>query len=181
MPNSALARHPVSLAGAALASASVVAFIGLFVAELLGLFTNPYAALVVFVAVPALLVIGLLLIPLGMWLERRRLRRHPGAEREWFVIDFRSPVTRRRAEATQRLQKRLTVLSEHGTKITGFLDEGTRELLQAKFLTEHFIQTLKGQQALIFRQPLGANTPALNPQAEFSRAASVISSAASCP
>ena len=46
---------------------------------------------------PALLVAGLLLIPFGMWLERRRLLRHPGAEREWFVIDFRSPTTRRRA------------------------------------------------------------------------------------
>ena len=84
-------------------------------------------------------------------------------------------LTRRRAEATQRLQKRLAVLSEHGAKITGFLDQGTKELLQAKFLTEHFPNTLKGQQALIFRQPLGANAPALNPQAEFSRAASVIS------
>src|SRR4029453_3300755 len=90
-------RHPVSLTGAVLATASGVAFICLLVAELLGLFDNPYAALVVFVAVPALLLIGLLLIPFGMWLERRRLRRHPGAEREWFVIDFRSPATRRRA------------------------------------------------------------------------------------
>jgi len=95
--NSALARHPVSLVGAVLATASAVAFIALFVAELLDLFTNPYAALVVFVAVPALLVTGLLLIPFGMWLERRRLLRHPGSEREWFVIDFRSATTRRRA------------------------------------------------------------------------------------
>jgi nitrate/TMAO reductase-like tetraheme cytochrome c subunit len=95
--NSALLRHPVSLAGAMLATAGAVAFIALFVAELLGLLHNPYAALVVFVAVPAILVIGLLLIPFGMWLERRRLLRHPGSEREWFVIDFRSPATRRRA------------------------------------------------------------------------------------
>ena len=54
-------------------------------------------SLVVFVAVPALFVLGLLLIPFGMWLERRRLLRHPGSEREWLVIDFRSPTTRRRA------------------------------------------------------------------------------------
>jgi len=92
-----LARHPASLVGAVLATASGVAFIALFVAELLGLFENPYASLVVFVAVPALFVAGLLLIPFGMWLERRRLLRHPGSEREWFVIDFRSPTTRRRA------------------------------------------------------------------------------------
>jgi hypothetical protein len=41
-------------------------------------------------------VLGLLLIPSGMWLERRRLLQHPGSEREWFVIDFRSAATRRR-------------------------------------------------------------------------------------
>ena len=96
MPSSALARHPASLAGAALATASAVAFIALFVADLLGLFDNPYASLAVFVAVPALFVTGLLLIPFGMWLEHRRLLRDPGAEREWFVIDLRSAATRRR-------------------------------------------------------------------------------------
>ena len=97
MPGRALARHPVSLAGVVLATASAVAFLALLVAELLGLFANPYAALVVFVALPALLVTGLLLIPFGMWLERRRVLRHPGSERDWFVIDFRSAATRRRA------------------------------------------------------------------------------------
>ena len=39
-----------------------------------GCSTNPYAGLVVFVAIPALFVLGLLLIPLGMRLQRRRLR-----------------------------------------------------------------------------------------------------------
>ena len=45
---------------------------------------------------PALVVLGLLCMPFGMWLEHRRLVRHPGAAREWFVVDFRSPATRRR-------------------------------------------------------------------------------------
>jgi nitrate/TMAO reductase-like tetraheme cytochrome c subunit len=97
--SSALARHPASLAGVVLTTASAVVFIALLVALLSGLFNNPYAALVVFVALPALLVLGLLLIPFGMWLEHRRLLRHPGAAREWFVIDFRSAVTRRRVLA----------------------------------------------------------------------------------
>ena len=80
-----------------LTTASAVGFIALLIALLFGLFNNPYAALVVFVALPALFVLGLLLIPFGMWLEHRRLVRHPDATREWFVIDFRSPATRRRA------------------------------------------------------------------------------------
>jgi nitrate/TMAO reductase-like tetraheme cytochrome c subunit len=96
VPNRALARHPVSLAGVVLTTAGAVGFIALLIAFLFGLFHNPYAALVVFVALPALVVLGLLLIPLGMWLEHRRLLRHPDATRDWFVIDFRSPATRRR-------------------------------------------------------------------------------------
>ena len=96
MPNRVLARHPVSLAGVVLTTVSAVGFIALLIALLFGLFNNPYAALVVFVALPALIVLGLLLIPFGMWLEHRRLARHPAVSREWFVIDFKSPTTRRR-------------------------------------------------------------------------------------
>ena len=90
-----LVRHPIALAGVLLATAGGVGFAALLVAELAGLFDNPYAGLVVFVVVPAIVVIGLLLIPLGMWLEHRRLQRHPERAREWFVIDFRSAATRR--------------------------------------------------------------------------------------
>jgi nitrate/TMAO reductase-like tetraheme cytochrome c subunit len=99
VPSSALARHPVALAGVVLTTASAVGFITLLIAQLFGLFDNPYAALVVFVAIPALFVLGLLLIPLGMWLEHRRRLRHPDASRDWFVIDFRSAATRRTAVA----------------------------------------------------------------------------------
>jgi nitrate/TMAO reductase-like tetraheme cytochrome c subunit len=88
-------RHPLSITGVVLATSAGVVFLALLAAELLGLFTNPYAGLVVFVVMPALLVLGLILIPLGMWLEHRRVRAHPEAAREWFVIDFRSPATRR--------------------------------------------------------------------------------------
>ena len=96
-------RHPVALAGVLLATAGAVAFAALLVAELWGLFDNPYAGLVVFVLVPAIVVLGLLLIPLGMWLEHRRLIAHPGADRDWFVIDFRSARTRRLAMAVLAL------------------------------------------------------------------------------
>jgi nitrate/TMAO reductase-like tetraheme cytochrome c subunit len=82
-----------------LTTVAAVVFIALLIAELSGLFNNPYAGLVVFVAVPALFVLGLLLIPVGMWLEARRLRQHPDIARDWAVIDFRSPVTRRRTMA----------------------------------------------------------------------------------
>jgi hypothetical protein len=93
--NEALARHPVAIAGALIATAGAAAFIVLVVAILAGMFENPYAGLVVFIAIPALFVIGLLLIPLGMHLQRRKIARNPDAAAEWPVLDFRVPRLRK--------------------------------------------------------------------------------------
>ena len=93
----ALVRHPLAMAGVILTTVSAVAFFALVAAALAGLLQNPYAGLVVFVLVPALTVLGLLLIPLGMWLEWRRLRHHPEAVRDVPVIDLRNPIVRLRA------------------------------------------------------------------------------------
>ena len=97
MTREALARHPLAIAGALITTTAAVVFIALVIAMFAGLFDNPYAGLVVFVAIPALFVLGLLLIPLGMWLERRKLQRDPGAVAEWPVFDFRRREVRRRA------------------------------------------------------------------------------------
>jgi hypothetical protein len=94
----ALVRHPVAIVGAVLATASAVAFIVLAIAMLAGLLDNPYAGLVVFVAIPAAFVLGLLLIPIAMWQEQRRLRADPqAAPPDWPVLDFRIPTVRRTA------------------------------------------------------------------------------------
>jgi NapC/NirT cytochrome c family, N-terminal region len=87
-------RHPVSLAGVVITTASAVGFVALFAADLLGLFTNPYAGLVIFVALPALFVAGLLLIPCGIWLQRRAVRRDPSRTDDWPVVDLRQRRTR---------------------------------------------------------------------------------------
>ena len=99
----ALARHPLAIAGALITTASAVAFIALGIAALAGLFNNPYAGLVVFVALPALFVLGLLLIPAGMWLQKRRLERDPSAQTDWPVFDFRRASVRRTALAITAL------------------------------------------------------------------------------
>jgi hypothetical protein len=92
----ALARHPVAIAGAMITTASAAVFIALVIAEFTGLLQNPYAGLVVFIALPAIFVLGLLLMPLGMWLQQRKLQHHPEAPTGWPVIDFGKPVVRRR-------------------------------------------------------------------------------------
>jgi len=82
-----LARNPVSWAGGTIATTAAVLFLLLFALELLGYLANPYIGLLVFVAVPAALVFGLLLIPIGMLWERRRTRNTPGAA-HWPIVDF---------------------------------------------------------------------------------------------
>jgi hypothetical protein len=94
---SALARHPLAVAGAVIATATGVVFITLVIAMLAGMLTNPYAGLVLFLAIPAVFVLGLLLIPAGMWIERRKLLRHPGDVAEWPIVDFRRVEVRRGA------------------------------------------------------------------------------------
>jgi NapC/NirT cytochrome c family protein len=97
MVREALARHPLSIVGALITTASAVVFLALLIAGLAGMFSNPYAGLVIFVAIPAIFFVGLLLIPAGMWLQRRKLRLDPTASVDWPVMDFRDGRVRRTA------------------------------------------------------------------------------------
>jgi len=92
-----LVRHPLAIAGAVLTTAAAVVFVALAIAMVAGMLDNPYAGLVVFIAIPAVFVLGLLLIPTGMWVERRRLQRDPNAAVDWPVLDFRRSEVRRGA------------------------------------------------------------------------------------
>lgn len=86
------ARNPVSLVGIAVATAMAMLFLVLLLLDAFGYLANPYLGLVLFVAAPAAFVAGLLLIPIGIWLDRRRLRRSPGPLRsDWPVIDLAKP------------------------------------------------------------------------------------------
>jgi len=71
----AITRNSVSLCGAALTTAAAILFISLFVGESLGLGGGPYLGILTFVILPALFVLGLLLIPGGIAWQRRRFRR----------------------------------------------------------------------------------------------------------
>lgn len=90
-----LVRHPVAIAGTLITVSAAVVFVALAIGALIGWFDNPYAGLVVFVGIPAVFVLGLILIPAGMWLQRRKLARHPETADDWPVYDFRVPRVRR--------------------------------------------------------------------------------------
>ena len=69
----------------AIVTLSAVLFLFVFLLDLFGLHTNPYLGIVFFLILPAFFVLGLLLIPLGVVLERRRAAgaSRRGAGRAW--------------------------------------------------------------------------------------------------
>ena len=94
MGRSALLRHPLAIAGVVITTASAVVFIALAIAMVAGMLVNPYAGLVVFVAIPAVFLMGLVLIPVGTRLQRLKLAREGGTP-EWPIVDFRRKEVRR--------------------------------------------------------------------------------------
>jgi len=68
--------NPISLAGGAITTASGVTMIGYWLVELFGRFNdNPYLGIIFFLLLPGLFVGGLLLIPIGIWVRRKKLQR----------------------------------------------------------------------------------------------------------
>ena len=93
-----LIRSPLSISGMVLTTISAVLFLIVFLADLFGLHTNPYIGIVFFLVLPGLFLVGLALIPLGAWHERRR--RHAGkppSEVAWPRLDLNNPSHRQRA------------------------------------------------------------------------------------
>ena len=81
--------NPISLAGGALTTASGVTLIGYWLVDLLGRpFDNPYLGIIFFLILPALFVIGLALIPLGIFIRRRKLQREGAVPLEFPRVDF---------------------------------------------------------------------------------------------
>ena len=90
-----LIRSPISVAGMVLTTISAVSFLVVFFADLFGLHTNPYIGIVFFLVLPGLFLIGLLLIPLGAWVERRRRAAGKApSSASWPRIDLNDPAQR---------------------------------------------------------------------------------------
>jgi nitrate/TMAO reductase-like tetraheme cytochrome c subunit len=87
--------NPVSLAGGAVTTASGITMIGYWMIELIGQkYQHPYLGLIFFLILPALFVIGLLMIPIGMYLRRRKLQREGHIPAEFPKIDLNDRIFR---------------------------------------------------------------------------------------
>ena len=87
-------RNPLSLVGAVLVTFSAAFFLFVFLLDLFGMHTNPYAGILFFLILPGVFIFGLVLIPIGWYLERRRRAKGLGA-RQWPRIDLNDPTHRR--------------------------------------------------------------------------------------
>lgn len=89
----AFTAHPLAAFGTALTTLSAVLFVLFFIIESAGWLENPYLGLISFVLLPALFVLGLVLIPIGTWLARRRASRGL-PELRWPTLDLQDARVR---------------------------------------------------------------------------------------
>jgi hypothetical protein len=87
--------NPVSLTGAIIAVFNIGFIIFLSIIDALSSREHPYADLVIWLILPALVLLGVVLIIIGIRRERRKEREGTGAERRFLTVDFNNPKHRR--------------------------------------------------------------------------------------
>jgi nitrate/TMAO reductase-like tetraheme cytochrome c subunit len=87
--------NPISLAGGAITTASGVTMIGHWIVELFGRhYENPYLGIIFLLILPALFILGLILIPIGLFHRRKVLRRTGKLPAEYPKIDLNDRIFR---------------------------------------------------------------------------------------
>ena len=87
--------NPTSLVGGAITSASGVTMIGCWLVQFLGRpNANPYLGIIFFLLLPALLIAGLLLIPIGVFVRRMKFQKSGQIPAEFPKIDLNDRVFR---------------------------------------------------------------------------------------
>lgn len=91
-------RHIVSLFGAIVTTVSAVFILTLFAFDAFGYHGGPYIGLVAFVVLPTVFIGGLLMIPVGHWLEHRREKKLLAQGK---ILDHRLPIIDLNRERTR--------------------------------------------------------------------------------
>lgn len=95
-----LLRNYISFVGVLIVIAAVVSILLLILIDLTQRSDNPYLGIVTYIILPGFLALGLLIVAIGMLLERRRRRRSPNSEiPEYPKIDLNDTRQRRLAIA----------------------------------------------------------------------------------
>ena len=89
-------RNPLSLVGVVLITLSLANIVFLLLIAVFGPEDKPYLGIFAFMIFPAILIVGLILVPIGMLLRRRRWRRMaPEKISPYPKIDLNQPAQRR--------------------------------------------------------------------------------------
>jgi hypothetical protein len=92
------ANNGLTIAGVVLTTLSGLLIVIFLIAQLWGGLTSPYIGLFAYVVLPAIFILGLIEIPIGMWRRRARLIRDGATEAELTTfpkLDFNDPQIRR--------------------------------------------------------------------------------------
>ncbi len=93
-----LGHNPLTLLGTVLTTSSAFTLVGFWLLELLrGGSVQPYTGIIFFLILPGVFVLGLLLIPLGVWLRRRKLLAKGELPESYPQVDLSEPMVRRGA------------------------------------------------------------------------------------
>jgi nitrate/TMAO reductase-like tetraheme cytochrome c subunit len=90
-----LGHNPLTLTGAVLTTSAGLTLVGFWAIEILGNRpTHPYAGIFLFLILPALFVLGLVLMPIGVLWRRRALRARGELPEAYPRLDFSQPFLR---------------------------------------------------------------------------------------
>jgi nitrate/TMAO reductase-like tetraheme cytochrome c subunit len=90
-----LLRNPLTMIGAALAGVSLVNILFLFLMDFFSPRPSPYIGILAYMVMPGFFILGLFIIPVGMWWESRRRRKlKPGESPRALRLDFSDPRQR---------------------------------------------------------------------------------------
>src|SRR5215469_12222671 len=89
-----LYKNPVSLVGMALAVVAFLNILFLFFLDAFSHVSSPYVGILAYMVAPAFLVLGLLMIPIGIVIERRRRHREGGDVAKYGALDLNNPAQR---------------------------------------------------------------------------------------
>src|ERR687884_117823 len=90
-----LANNWISLAGVVITTTAGIFWLFLLPITLRGETENPYVGILAFLTVPAPFFLGLFLIPLGMWLKRRKEGRQTVYPPEFPPLSWANPELRK--------------------------------------------------------------------------------------
>jgi nitrate/TMAO reductase-like tetraheme cytochrome c subunit len=89
-----LMRNPISLIGLALAAVAIVNIIFLFVLDVTTKQPSPYIGIFAYMLMPGIMMLGLALVPVGIAVQRSKLRRKDPSLPAFPRLDFNNPAQR---------------------------------------------------------------------------------------